>query len=114
MSRLAKTIDKHLDVTIVAQGDVTINEKIDQNATARVTPQNDILIGQKLDQNTNSTITSINGSITVIQGMSGGATAILPAVNEAITMDTIDGGCTQNWSAQNLNCPHQNGTVNHI
>jgi hypothetical protein len=39
------------------------------------------VIGQKLDQHTNLTITSVNGSITVNQGMSGNCTATLKALN---------------------------------
>jgi hypothetical protein len=93
---------------------VNIGQTIDQHSTALITAQGDIVIGQKLDQHTNSTITSINGSITVNQGMSGNCTATLKAPNGTITMDTIDSGCTLNWSAQSLNCPHQNGTVNHV
>ena len=132
---IGQTIDQHSNVQIMAQGDVSIDEKIDQHATAVITSvngainigqkvdqwaiatltaQGNINIGQKLDQHTSSTITSVNGSVTVSQGMSGNCTATITANNGAITMDTIDGGSTLNWSAESLNCPHQNGTVNHI
>jgi hypothetical protein len=152
---IGQTIDQHSNVVIVAQGDVTIDEKIDQHATADITSVNgsisigqkidqwaiatlsagatvrigqkidqhaqatitakgDVTIGQKLDQHTTSTITSANGSITVSQGMSGNATATLTALAGTITMDTIDGGSTLNWSAQALDCPNQNGNINHV
>jgi hypothetical protein len=130
---IGQTVDQHSNVIIVAQGDVTIDKKIDQHSTADITSvtggvhigekidqhsivtivaQGDVTIGQKLDQHTSSTITSLNGSVTVSQGMSGNATATIKAVNGTITMDTIDSGCTLNFSAQSLNCPNQNGTVN--
>ena len=152
---IGQTIDQHSNVIILAQGNVTIDEKIDQHSTAvitsvngaisigqkidqwsiaqlsagttvnigqkvdqhaqaTITAQGDITIGQKLDQHTTSTITSANGSITVSQGMSGNATATLIALNGTITMDTIDSGSTLNWNAEALNCPHQNGSVNHL
>ncbi len=107
-------IDQHSNAVITAGTTVNIGQAIDQHSTAMITAQGDITIGHKLDQHTNSTITSVNGSITVSQGMSGSATATLKALNGTITMDTIDNGSTLNWSAQSLNCPHQNGTVNHL
>ena len=111
---IGEKIDQHSNAVITAGTTVNIGQKIDQWATAMITAQGDITIGQKLDQHTNSTITSVNGSITVNQGMSGNCAATLTALNGTITMDTIDSGSTLNWSAQSLNCPHQNGTVNHI
>jgi len=111
---IGQKIDQHSNAVIQAGTTVNIGEKVDQHSTATITAQGDITIGQKLDQHTLSTITSVNGSITVNQGMSGNATATLTAINGTITMDTIDGGSTLNWSAKSLNCPHQNGTVNHI
>jgi hypothetical protein len=87
--------DQHSEVTVVAQGDVTINQKIDQLTVA--------------------TITSVNGSINIGQGLSGFATATLIAVNGSINIgDSVDGGSTVNWNAQHFNCPHQDGTINHI
>jgi hypothetical protein len=111
---IGEKIDQHSNAVITAGTTVHIGQKIDQHSTAMITAQGDITIDQKLDQHTNSTITSVNGSITVSQGMSGNCTATLKALNGTITMDTIDSGSTLNWSAQSLNCPHQNGTVNHI
>jgi DUF4097 and DUF4098 domain-containing protein YvlB len=106
---------QHSTVQITAQGDVNIELKIDQHSTADITSVNgNVNIGQKLDQRAISSITAMNGSITVEQGMSGSATATLSAPNGTITMDTIDGGCTLNWSAKQLNCPHQNGNVTQI
>jgi hypothetical protein len=93
---------------------VHIGLKVDQHAQATITAQGNITIDQKLDQHTTSTITSVNGSVTVSQGMSGNCTATITASNGTITMDTIDGGSTLNWNAQSLNCPHQNGNINHI
>jgi len=111
---IGQKIDQHSNAVIVAGTTVNIGQKIDQWSTAIITAQGDIVIGQKLDQHTNSTITSVNGSITVNQGMSGNCTATLKAPNGTITMDTIDSGCTLNWSAQSLICPHQNGTINQL
>jgi hypothetical protein len=132
---IGQTIDQHSDVIIIAQGDVTIDEKIDQHATADITSvkgsitigqkvdqwaiatltagttvhirekvdqhatvtivaQGDVTIDEKLDQHTTSTITSVHGSITVVQGMSGGAIATLKALNGSITMEAVDAGCT--------------------
>jgi hypothetical protein len=111
---IGQKIDQHSNAVIVAGTTVNIGEKIDQWSTAIITAQGDIVIGQKLDQHTNSTITSVNGSITVKQGMSGNCTATLIAPNGTITMDTIDSGCTLNWAAISLSCPHQNGTINQL
>jgi len=111
---IGTTIDQHSNVTITAGTTVHIGLKIDQHSTVTIVAQGDVTIEQKLDANSNSTITSVNGSITVKQGMSQNATATLKALNGSINMDTIDSGCTLNWSAQSLNCPHQNGTINHI
>jgi len=107
-------VDASSSATLIAGTTVHIGLKIDQHSNVTIVAQSDVTIGQKLDQHTNSTITSVNGSITVEQGMSGNANATLKAVNGSIKMDTIDGGCTLDWSAQSFNCPHQNGTVNHI
>jgi hypothetical protein len=92
---IVEKIDQYSNVTVVARGDVTIDEKIDQHSTAK--------------------ITSINGSINIGQGLSGNATATLTAPNGDINIgDSVDGGSTVNWSAQHFNCPHQDGTINHV
>ena len=111
---IGQTIDQHSNVTITAGSTVHIGLKIDQHSTVTIVAQGDVTIDQKLDQHATSTITSVNGSVTVSQGMSGNATATVQALNGTITMDTVDGGCTLNWSARNLNCPNQNGTINHV
>jgi hypothetical protein len=111
---IGQKIQQWAIATLVAGRGVNIGLKVDQHAQATITADGDITIGQKLDQHTMSTITSNNGNITVVQGMSGNCTATLRAPNGVITMDTIDSGCTLNWSAKSLNCPHQNGTVNQI
>ena len=107
-------VDATSSATLTAGTAVHIGEGIDQHSTAIIVAQGDVTIEQRLDQHTISDITSVNGSITVRQGMYGNATATLRASNGTITMDTIDSGCTLNWHAQSLNCPHQNGTINHI
>jgi hypothetical protein len=111
---IGQTIDQWAIATLTAATTVDIGLKVDQHAQATITAGGDVTIGQKLDQHTDSNITSTNGSITVVEGMSGNATALLTAVNGTITMDTIDSGCTLNFNAQSLDCPHQNGTVNHV
>jgi hypothetical protein len=93
---------------------VHIGQKIDQHAQVTIVAQGDVTIDQKLDQHTVTNITSVNGSVMVTQGMSSNCSATIIARNGNITMDTIDGGCTLNWHARQLNCPNQNGTVNHI
>jgi hypothetical protein len=131
---IGQTIDKHSNVVIQAKGDVTIDKKIDQWSTADITTGGklhigekidqharvtinavgDVTIDQKLDASSNSTITSSTGSVTVSQGMSDHANATITALQGSINMDTIDGGCTLNWSAQGLNCPNPNGTINQV
>jgi hypothetical protein len=112
---IGQTVDQHSTAQIHAQGNVTIDQKIDQHSTADITSVNgNVHIGQKLDEYTISSITAQNGSIRVVQGMSGSATATLKAPHGTITMDTIDSGCTLDWSATSLNCPHQNGSVTEI
>jgi len=93
---------------------VHIGQKIDQHANATIVAQGDVNIDQKLEQHTTSDITSVSGSVTVTQGMSGNCSATIVATNVDISMDTIDGGCTLGWNALHLNCPNQNGTVTHI
>lgn len=112
--RVGQTIDQHAIVAIKAAATVDIGLKIDQHAVATIEAGGDIHIGQKLDQHTTSTITSTNGSVTVVQGMSGNATATIEAPNGRIKMNTIDGGCTLKWHAQQLDCPNQNGAVTRI
>lgn len=111
---IGQTIDQWSIATLKAGSTVHIGHKIDQHAQATITAQGDVRIDQKLDQHTTSTIKSLNGSITVGQGMSGNCSATIIAANGMITMDTIDGGCSLNWSAQSLNCPNQNGNVTRI
>ena len=111
---IGQKIQETAIASLTAGTTVDIGQKIDQHATVTVVAQGNISIGQKLDQHTNSNIMSVNGSVTVNQGMSGNATATIVAMNGTITMDTIDGGCTLNWDALALNCPHQNGTVNKL
>ncbi|MBV8811961.1 MAG: DUF1929 domain-containing protein [Acidobacteriaceae bacterium] len=111
---IGQTIDQWAIASLKAGTTVHIGLKIDEHATATIVAQGDINIDEKLDQHTNSDITSVNGSVTVTQGMSGNCSATIRAPNGDISMDTIDGGCTLNWSALHLNCPNQNGSVSHI
>jgi len=133
---IGQTLDQHSNVTIMAQGDVTIEKKIDQTATVTITSVHGAInigekvdqwsfatltagttvnIGQKIDQHATANINSASGSIDIGQGLSGNATATLIALNGDINIgDSVDGGSTLNWSAQHLNCPHQDGTINHV
>ncbi len=111
---IGQKVDQQAIATLTAGTTVHIGQKVDQHSTVTIIAQGDVTIDEKLDQHTTSTITSVHGSITVVQGMSGSAIATLKALNGSITMDTVDAGCTLNWSAQSFNCPHQNGTINHV
>jgi Domain of unknown function (DUF1929) len=111
---IGQKIDQWAIASLKAGTTVHIGEKIDQHANATIVAQGDVNIDQKLDQHTTSDITSVNGSVSVTQGMSGNCSATIVAPKGDISMDTIDGGCTLDWNALHLDCPHQNGTVNHI
>jgi hypothetical protein len=111
---IGQKIDQWAIASLKAGTTVHIGQKIDQHAQATILAQGDVNIDQKLDQHTLSSITSVNGSVTVSQGMSGNCDATIVATNGNITMDTIDGGCTLNWNAKNLNCPNKKGTIVHI
>jgi hypothetical protein len=100
--------------TLKAGTTVHVGEKFNEHATVVVIAQGDVTIDQKIDQHSNANITSVKGSITVGQGMSGNAVATLQALNGSITMDRVDGDCTLSWRAQSFHCPHQDGTINHI
>jgi hypothetical protein len=101
--------------TLAAGTTVSIGQKLDQHANVTITAQSDVQIGQKIDQHVTATITSGNGSINIGQGLSGDATATLIALNGDINIgDSIDAGSTLNWNAKQLNCPHQDGTINHL
>jgi hypothetical protein len=87
----------------------------DQHSTATITAQGDVQIGQKIDQHSTATIKSVNGSIDIGQGLSGFVTATLIAPNGDINIgDSVNSGSTLNWNALQLNCPHQDGIINHI
>ena len=102
-------------VTLTAGTTVNITEKFDQHSDVTVLAQGDVTIGQKIDQHSVAKITSAKGSINIGQGLSGNATATLIADNGSINIgDSVDSGSTVNWSAQQFNCPHQDGTINHI
>jgi hypothetical protein len=111
---IQQKVDNTSAATLRAGTTVHVGEKIDQHSTFDVVAEGDVTIDQKLDQHSHSTITSNKGSITVTQGMSGNADATLRAPNGFITMDTIDDGCSLNWSARDLRCNHKNGTITRI
>jgi hypothetical protein len=55
----------------------------------------------------------VTGSISIEQGLNGGATATLIATNGSIDIGgSVDAGSTINWNARDFNCPHQSGSVN--
>jgi hypothetical protein len=101
--------------TLAAGTTVNIGRKLDQHAQVTITAQGDVQIGQKIDQHVTATITSAKGSIDIGQGLSGEATATLIALNGDINIgDSVDAGSTLNWNAQRLDCPHLDGTINHL
>lgn len=101
--------------TLTADTTVDVGQKLDQHATVTITAQGDVQIGQKIDQHTTATVKSVNGSINIGQGLSGDATATLIAPKGDINIgDSVDSGSTLNWDALQLNCPHQDGNINHI
>jgi hypothetical protein len=101
--------------TLTAGTTVHIGQKLDQHANVTIAARGDVQIDQKIDQHTIATISSANGSINIGQGLSGNATATLLAPEGDINIgDSVDSGSSLNWNARQLNCPHQDGTVNHI
>ena len=111
---IGQNINQHSDVTISANT-VHIGQKIDQHSYANITSQGDVTIDEKIDQHSTATITSVNGNINIGQGISGNAYATLIAVNGVINIgQSVDGGCTLNWKAKALNCPHQEGTITQL
>ncbi len=112
---IAQKVDNTSIVTLTAGKAVNVGLKFDQHSDVTVVAQDDVTIGQKIDQHAVAKITSANGSINIGQGLSGFATATLTAGKGSINIgDSVDGGSTVNWSALAFNCPHQDGTINHI
>ncbi|MFJ9777202.1 galactose oxidase-like domain-containing protein [Kitasatospora sp. NPDC101157] len=113
--RIGQSVNAWANATLTAQSGVQINQKVDQHSIATITAQGDVQINQKIDQHSIATINSAQGSINIGQGLSGEATATVTAPHGDINIgDSVDGGSTLNWTAQQLNCPHQDGTINHI
>jgi len=112
---IGQKVDQTSIASLRAGTTVLVGEKFDQHSNVTVVAEGDITINQKIDQHSTAVITSLNGSINIGQGLSGNATATLIAPNGDINIgDSVDGGSTVNWSAQHFNCPHQNGTINHV
>jgi hypothetical protein len=112
---IEQKVDNYSEATLIAGNTVSIGETLDQHSTVMISAQGDVSIHLKIDQHANVQITSANGSIDIGQGLSGEAIATLIALNGDINIgDSVDAGSTLNWNARQLNCPHQNGTINHL
>jgi len=113
---IGQKVDQHSTAKLIAGTTVHIGQKIDQHSDVTIIAQGDINIDQGLDGNSNSDITSVNGSITIGQAVDGGATATLRAPNGSITIgQKVAGGAQVKWHALSFNCPDTSGgTVTNI
>lgn len=112
---IGEKVDAHSAATLTAGTTVQVGQKFDQHATVTVVAQGDVSIGQKIDQHAVADITSNNGNINIGQGLSGNCSATVRALNGDINIgDSVDSGSSLTWSAKQLNCPHQDGTITHV
>jgi hypothetical protein len=112
---IARIVTGRATALLTAGGCVHIGGKLDQYSHVTVLAQEDVTIGQKIDQHAVAKITSLNSSINIGQGLSGSASATLSAVNGCIKIgDLVDSGSTVNWNASSFICPRQNGAINRI
>ncbi|HJU09629.1 MAG TPA: hypothetical protein VJ728_02070 [Candidatus Binataceae bacterium] len=94
---------------------VHLREEIDHSARVTIMAQDDVSIGQKIEQGAVAQITSVYGSINIGQGLRGGASATLIATNGSINIGAfVDESSTVNWDAKDFNCPHPAGSIKHV
>lgn len=93
---IGQKIDQHSKATIIAQGDVVIDEGIDQGAIVDITSVNgSIVIGQAVDGQAKATLRAPHGSVSIVQKVAGGAHV--------------------EWHAASFSCPDTSGgTVTHV
>jgi hypothetical protein len=112
---VGRMVKEDVIASLTAGKTVHIGENLDQYCQVTVLAQSDVAIGHKIDHHSAAEITSVEGSINIGQGLSGRATATLIALNGSINIGgSVDRDSTVNWNAQYFNCPHDDGTINHI
>jgi hypothetical protein len=112
---IEQKVDNDSEATLIAGTTVAIGQTLDQCSTVTITAQGDVVINETIDQHANVEIPSANGNIDIGQGLSGEAIAALIALKGDIHIgESVDAGSTLNWDARQLNCPRQDGTINHL
>lgn len=107
---IGQKVDQHSSAVLKAGTTVHIGQKIDQHSDVTIIAQGDVNIDQGLDGESNSDITSLNGSITITLAVDGGATAKLRAPNGSITIgQKVAGGAQVEWHALSFTCPDTSG-----
>src|SRR4029453_3577833 len=98
--------------SLTAGTTVHIGQKIDQHTEATVVANGDVVIDQKIDHPSDVKIPSTNGSVHIGQALSGFAKARLIADNGDIRIDdSVDGGSTLDWAAAHVSSPHHTGAT---
>jgi hypothetical protein len=112
---IGQKVDQHSVASLTAGTTIHIVQKFDQHSNVTAVAEGDVNIDQKIDQHSIADITSHTGNINIGQGLSGDATATVRAPNGDINIgDSVDSGSSLTWSALQLNCPHQDGTITHV
>jgi hypothetical protein len=105
---IAQAIEDNVSALLTAGKTVHVGEKVDQRSEVTVLAQDDVIIGDKIGCDSVAKITSINGSISIGQGLGRGASATLIARNGSINLGgSVDEDAILNWNAQRFNCPQQ-------